>query len=412
MQAFAAFRSLKNPVFAQLYAAQTISLFGDALTWVGLALLAFELAGKDAAVILSMALTLRVAAFVGLSPIAGALADRFNRKMLMVSADLARVVVVGLIPFVTEVWQVYVLIFMLNSFTAFFTPTFQATIPFVADKDQYPQAIALSGATYEILGVLGPGVAGGVAVLFGSRGIFWVDAITFLISGLLILTLPRNLQVSRAEVEPESVAKTLRDIKEGTTRLWRDALIRYALVLELVAAVSGAWVLVNTVVYVKEGLSLGDISYGWLMAAFGVGATLAALALGAFEKRLPRTTFILLGALLSTLAILPANWLPLAPLMLFWLIAGAGQNWVNLPTQTLIADRTPEHLQGRVYGAHFAWSHLWWAGAYPLAGWLGSSFPGLSFLYGGLIALVLLLVLHLSLYPATNKVASASLLKR
>ena len=68
-------RCLNNSTFARLYTAQTISLFGDALTWLGLALLAFELAGKDSAVVLSVALTLRVTAFVILSPIAGAIAS-------------------------------------------------------------------------------------------------------------------------------------------------------------------------------------------------------------------------------------------------------------------------------------------------------------------------------------------------
>lgn len=81
MRALAVFRSLRNPVFAQLYAAQTVSLLGDALTWIALALLAFELAGEGAGVVLGTALTLRVMAFVLFSPLGGALADRFNRKV-------------------------------------------------------------------------------------------------------------------------------------------------------------------------------------------------------------------------------------------------------------------------------------------------------------------------------------------
>lgn len=76
MQIYRLFHSLRNPVFARLYAAQTTNLLGDALTWLGLALLAFEIAGKDSAVVLSGALTLRVTAFVLLSPFAGMLADR------------------------------------------------------------------------------------------------------------------------------------------------------------------------------------------------------------------------------------------------------------------------------------------------------------------------------------------------
>lgn len=404
-RALAPFQSLRNPHFAQLYAAQTISLFGDALTWVGLALLAFELAGENAAAILGAALTLRVLAFVLLSPLAGALADRINRKVLMVGADLARVVIIGLIPFVTEVWQVYVLIFLLNSFTAFFTPTYQATIPLVTGKHEYPQAIALSGATYELLGVLGPGIAGAVAVFLGWQSIFWLDASTFLISGLLILTLRRRLSVEASASEDAAKGTTLQDVREGTVRLWRDAPMRYALVLELVASVAGAWVLVNTVVQVKGNLGLGDLQYGWVMAVFGIGATLAALVVGALEKRLARTTFVLFGALATSLAVLPANLVGLAPLMLLWFVVGAGQNWVNLPTQTLIADRTPEAAQGRVYGAHFAWSHLWWAGAYPLAGWLGSAYPERSFLYGGFIALGLLVATYLVLAPKERVLA-------
>ncbi|MEO0967365.1 MAG: MFS transporter, partial [Cyanobacteria bacterium J06639_18] len=78
------FDSLKNPIFARLYAAQTANLLADALTWVGLALLAFELAGDNSAVVLALALTLRITAFVLLSPLAGALADRVDRKSILV----------------------------------------------------------------------------------------------------------------------------------------------------------------------------------------------------------------------------------------------------------------------------------------------------------------------------------------
>jgi NRE family putative nickel resistance protein-like MFS transporter len=393
--ALAVFASLKNPVFARLYAAQTASLLGDALIWVALALLAFELAGLQAALVLGVALTLRVTAFVVFSPLAGALADRLSRKTIMVTANLARVGVLSLLPLVTETWQVYVLMFALNTFTAFFTPTFQATIPLVTGKRDYPQAIALSGATFEMLGVLGPGIAGALAVVMGGRSLFWLSAAALLASAVLILTVRAKLKVARNG----PAVTTWSDVKEGTSRLWRDGPIRYGLLLELVASVAGAWVLVNTVVHVKGNLALGDLHFGWVMAVFGLGATIAALAVGALDRRWPRTTFIFFGALVTSLAILPANLANFAPLLALWFVAGAGQNWVNLPVQTLIADRIPEAVQGRVYGAHFAWSHLWWAGAYPLAGWLGSALPTTSFWYGGVIGLALLAVIQLVFAP-------------
>jgi MFS transporter, NRE family, putaive nickel resistance protein len=390
--------SLKNPVFARLYLAQTISLLGDALTWVGLALMAFQLAGKDSALVLSAALTLRVTAFVFLSPLAGVLADRLDRKLILVLTHLVRMVIVGLLPYVGAIWQIYVLIFALNAFNAFFTPTYQATIPLVVGEDEYPQALALSSATYELLGVLGPGIAGGVAVLIGARQIFFLDALSFLVAALLIFSLPGQIQVKR-DLDAKLSEGIWHSIQAGTTRLFTDTTIRYALAMELVVAIAGAQILVNTVGYLKGGLHQGDVQYGWVMAAFGIGATLSALVVGVLDKKLTRTNFILLGAILTTFALLPANAVSFVPLLCLWLVAGAGQNWVNLPTQTLIAERTPSAVQGSVYGAHFAWSHFWWALAYPLAGWLGSAFPGQSFFYGGLIGLAFFVVVQLTLAP-------------
>jgi MFS transporter, NRE family, putaive nickel resistance protein len=389
---------LSNPVFARLYFAQTINLIGDALTWVGLALLAFELAGENAGVILSGALTLRVTAFVLLSPLAGAIADRFDRKRIMVITHLARMGIISLLPFVTQAWQIYAIVLALNVFYAFFTPTYTATIPLVVGQDQYPQAIALSSATFQLLGVLGPGLAGGVAAFIGPRQVFFLDALSFLMAAILIVTLPGNLRVDGNQ-PTRTVSRTWQDIREGTTRLLTDPPIRYALAMQLVASVTGAQILVNTVSYVQGTLHLGKVEYGWVMATFGIGATLASVAFGRFNQRLPRTSFVAIGATLITVALLPANYASLGPLLLLWLIAGVGQSFVNLPTQTLIADRIPKAIQGRVYGAHFAWSHLWWAFSYPLAGWLGSHWGNMPFLYGSLISLVLLSIVQLTLSP-------------
>jgi MFS transporter, NRE family, putaive nickel resistance protein len=398
------FYSLRNRVFARLYAAQTISLLGDTLTWVGLALLAFEIAGKNSAVVLAVALTLRVMAFVLLSPLAGAIADRYDRKRIMVITHLARMLLVSLLPFVIQAWQIYGLILAINVFNAFFTPTYQATISLVTEPDEYPQAIALSSATYQLLGVLGPGLAGSVAEFMGARQVFFLDALSFLVTAVLIVTLPGKLRVAQNQ-SIRTAGKTWQDIKEGTTRLLTDPPIRYALAMQLVASIAGAQILVNTVGYVQGTLHLGNQQYGWVMAAFGIGATLASVGFGTFAQRLRRTTFALIGAVLITIALLPASAASLFPLMELWLVAGAGQSWVNLPTQTLIAERIPKEIQGRVYGAHFAWSHLWWAFSYPLAGWLSSSFPHNSFFWGGLVGLGLLTLIQLALSPTQRSLS-------
>jgi MFS transporter, NRE family, putaive nickel resistance protein len=306
---------------------------------------------------------------------------------------------------VNAVWQIYVLVFTLNVFNAFFTPTYQATIPLVTGKSEYAGAIALSASTYQLLGVLGPGIAGSVSAWIGSRQIFFLDAISFAIAAILIFTLPSQIRVNQSEPLAESivVSKIIGDVKEGTTRLLANASIRYALLLQLVASIAGAQILVNTVGYIKGTLKLSSLEYGWVMAAFGIGATIAAVTVGTVGKKWERTMIVLFGAILITFAILPANFVGLAPLILLWAIAGMGQVFVNLPTQTLIADQIPFNLQGRVYGAHFAWSHLWWAVAYPVAGWLGSQANLLSFFYGSLIGFSLLLGVQIFLAPKTHE---------
>ncbi len=399
--------ALRNPAFARLYLAQLTHLLGDALVWVAIAVLAYDLAGPRAAAVLGIALTLRVAAFVVLSPIAGVLADRFSRKAILVVALGARVGVLAYLAAATQEWQLYVGMLAMNALTAFFTPTYQASVPAVTTRAEYPKAIALSGATFEMLGVLGPGLAGGLAVAFGGRALFWVAGATAIAAAVLILSLRRRLDGAEDVTAPSvPVENGWGELTAGTRRLWRDPIVRYGLSLELVASVAGAWILVNSVVLVKGGMGLDDLAYGWALAVFGAGATAAALALGACEGRWPRTRFMLVGAAAISLAVLPANLVGFGALLPLWFLAGVGTNWVNLPMLTLLAERTPAALQGRVYGAHFAWSHLWWLGAYPLAGWLGSRAPDRSFLIGGAVSLVLLVLVDRTLGPRARREVS------
>jgi len=278
------FSSLKERIFLKLYLSQTISLLGDAFTWVGIALLAFQFVGENSATILATALTLRVTAFFLFGPNAGVLEDRIDRKKIMYITHFVRMGIVGCLPFVTEAWQIYVLIFILNIFNAFFTPAYKAAIPqSIKSEKNYSSGIALSNATNQLLGVLGPGLAGGVAAWLGARQIFFVDAASFVIAAVFILSLP-SLLIERKENGNVVQAKVWTDIIKGTRLLFRDKAIRFALLIELVSAIAGAQILVNTIGYIKGQLHLTDKHYGYVMAAFGIGAAIAAFASGNFDK--------------------------------------------------------------------------------------------------------------------------------
>lgn len=397
------FKALKNRVFAGLYLAESISLLGDAFTWVGLALLSYQFGKERSAVILASALTLRVCAFIIFSPFAGVLADRVSRKAILVITHLFRMGIVACLPFVKAEWQIYALIFALNVFNAFFTPTYRAVIPQVTDHDHYRQAVGLSTATWQLLGILGPGLAGILAVWFGAREIFFIDAASFVIAAILIFLLPAD----KMQRQPVHKAKTFTAFQEawsGIRLLFKNPLVRFALLVELVSAVAGAEILVNTVGHIKGALHLDDKHYGWVMAAFGIGAAIAAFVAGSLDKTKSRRVSLISGALVLAAAISMANFAGFPVMLILWLLAGLGQSLAEMPSETLIGENIVDEQQGKVYGSHFAFSHLWWAVAYPIAGFTGSHFPGQDFLYGGLLsgALLLLAVLLLQI-PVKKK---------
>jgi len=277
------FIPLKNKVFAGLYFAESISLLGDTFTWVGLALLSYQFGKERSASILATALTLRVSAFIIFSPFAGVLADRVSRKTILYTTHFIRMAIVACLPFVKEEWQIYGLVFLLNVFNAFFTLTYRAVIPQVVDHTNYRRAVGLSTATFQILGVLGPGLAGILAVWFGARKIFFIDVASFVIAAILILMLPAN-KLQHAVKKNEKTFTAWEDAIKGIRLLFKNPLIRFALFIEFVSAIAGAQILVNTVGHVKSGLHLNDKQYGWVMAVFGIGASIAAFVAGNLDK--------------------------------------------------------------------------------------------------------------------------------
>lgn len=384
-------KSLKEPLFAKLYFAQAVSLLGDAFTWMGIALLAFELGKGQSAKILATALTLRVTAFIVFGSYAGVLADRFSREKIMIITNLFRMSIVFSLAFVYSVWQLYVLIFILNVFNAFFTPAYKACIPqLISRKENYGNAISLSNATWQLLGILGPGLAGALAVLMGSRQIFFFDALSFIVSSILVYYIPIVTLNREGPLLTSSFLSIWTDVLKGIKLLFRNPPIRFSLLIELVAAIAGAQIIVNSVGHIKADLLLSDKEYGWIMAAFGVGATIGAFTANSIDKSKSKAMLMIAGALILSSAISLANIVSYQALIILWVIAGLGQSYADMPSQILIAENINLEQQGKVYGSHFAWTHLWWAIGYIIAGYTGTHYKTSDFLIGGILSLLIL----------------------
>ncbi len=155
------FSVLSNPTYSRLLLAQVIALGGTGLMTVALGLLAFDIAGPQAGAVLGTALAIKMIAYVALAPVANAVVDLLPRKVVLVGADLIRAAVALALPFIDAIWQIYLLIFVLQAASATFTPTFQALIPdILEDEADYTKALSLSRLAYDIENLLSPTLAG------------------------------------------------------------------------------------------------------------------------------------------------------------------------------------------------------------------------------------------------------------
>src|SRR5215207_5347313 len=283
---WAMLKVLANRTYRHLFAAQVIALIGTGLATVALGLLAYQIAGEQAGAVLGIALAIKMIAYVGVAPVAAAFAERLPRRAMLVSLDLVRAAVAVLLPFVTEVWQVYVLIFVLQSASAGFTPTFQATIPDVLpDEKEYTRALSLSRLAYDLESVVSPMLAAALLTAISFHSLFAGTVVGFLASAALVVSV----------LLPSPKATERRGIYDRTTRGLRIYLatprLRGLLALNLAVAAASAMVIVNTVVLVQAQLGLSQRA-----TAFGAGSMIAALILPRILEDVPDRRAMMGGA--------------------------------------------------------------------------------------------------------------------
>ena len=387
---------LKNRTYRHLFLAQVIALVGTGLATVALGLLAFDLAGADAGAVLGTALAIKMIAYVSVAPIASAFAERVPRRAMLVTLDIVRAAVAMLLPFVTEIWQVYVLIFVLQSASAAFTPTFQATIPdILPDEKDYTRALSLSRLAYDLESVVSPMLAAALLAFISFHNLFAGTVIGFLVSAALVVSV----------VLPSPKPPQPRGIYDRTTRGVRIYLatprLRGLLAINLAVAAAGALVIVNTVVYVRSTFGLDNQAMAVALAAFGGGSMVAALALPKLLERVADRAVMLAGASLLVVGTLAAAALPgygwLLPL---WFVLGLGYSTAQTPSGRLLRRSANAEDRPAVFAAQFALSHACWLLAYPLAGWAGAALglPVTAILLAALAAVAI--GIGLAVWPA------------
>ena len=360
--------------YRRLFSAQVIALFGTGLATVALGLLAYDLAGPRAGAVLATALTIKMVAYVVVAPLAAAYVDRLPRRLFLTILDLVRALVVLALPFVTEIWQIYALIGVLQTASAAFTPTFQAVIPdIVTEEADYTRALSASQVAYTMESLLSPVLAAVALSLMSFNLLFLGTSLGFAASALLVL----STRIPNAR--PSAHVSAVDRVVSGIRTFAATPSLRAVMALNLVVAAAGSIVVVNTVNYVRDVLGGTQSDVAWMLAASGTGTLLAALVLPRILDRTGERIVMLTGATVLVIAVAAALATVALNLALpqltavIWVTIGGGMALIITPTGQVLRRAVEPDAIPEVFAAQFSLSHLAWLITYPIAGWVATN---------------------------------------
>lgn len=354
--------------YYRLFSGYVLALFATGVATVALAFVAFDLAGDNSGAVIGTALSIKMLAYVFVAPVLTALTERLPRRAFLIALDLVRAGSLLSLPFVTEVWHVYLLVFVFATASATFGFVYMAIVPYLlGTEEDYTRSLARSRIATEVEGPLSPLLAAGLMLVAGAVGIFLIAAGLFLVSAGLVRTahLPR-------ETAPRQ-GGLWQKLARGPRLFLARPEFRAILAFDVVAALGTAMVMVNTVVIVQGDFDLQRDGSALAFFVFGAGSVLGAilmpLALSVAEEK----RIMLGGSGLIALALLAGVFQSTLPgLLALWAVLGFGVAWAMTPVAAVIRKTAePADLQA-MFAAQTAIANACLLLAFPLAGWIGA----------------------------------------
>jgi MFS family permease len=336
---------LRNVHFMRLWVGQGISFVGDAVSMIALVVLVVQITGSASAV--GGALVARLLPTLA-SPLAGVLADRLDRRAVLVASDLARAVLVLGMVFARELVVLYVLVFLMGLARTLFNPTIRAAFPSVVGGGDLTRANALISGTFSVSETVGPALGGVLVATVGVKAAFVLDAATYLISAAFLSRIPL-LRPQR-----EDGGDFAQDLRAGFGYL-AGARVPLAIVVGTFLTILTINTTIPAEVFLaKETFEAGDAGYGLLVGLFGGGMILGSALIAALGDRVRLLPLYFLGVFTSALALAGTG---LSPTFIFALgaltVAGVANGIDNVTTDTILQKRVPDAFLGRVFSVRF-----------------------------------------------------------
>ena len=368
---------LRNARFLRLWIGQGTSFVGDAVSMIALVVLVVQITGSASAV--GGALVARLLPTI-LSPLAGVLADRLDRRIVLVASDLARAVLVLGLVFARDLATIYVLVFLMGLARAVFNPTVRAAFPSVVGGGDLTRANALISGTFSVSETAGPALGGLLVATVGTDAAFVLDAVTYLVSATLLSLTP----LARPQRE-EDGAGFGEDLKAGFTYL-AGARVPLAMVLGAFLTVLTINITLPAEVFLaRETFEAGNVGYGLLVGVWGGGMVLGSALMAALGDRVRLLPFYFVGVFVSALALVGVG---ISPTFAFALgalvVAGVANGTENVTTVTILQKRVPDAFLGRVFSVNFLGFSVGEAFAYAAGGAImDASGPRFTYLLAG-----------------------------
>lgn len=365
----------KNRNFLRLWLAQLISQFGDRINQLALVgLIAERSPGNAMALAKLLAFTI-VPVFI-VQPFAGALVDRWDRRTTLFICDILRGLIILTIPFIfiydKAIMPIYIVVFLAFCFSRFYVPAKMSIIPDIVEEHNLLKANSLVTTTGMIAFVLGLAIGGLIVEQFGARNGFIIDAGTFFISALILISidLPKHLKVSREKLKTvrddvrEVRRSTIADIKEGILYLINHKEIRFIIFMLFVLLAAAGSIYVVIIVFIQKSFNSITMDLGFLGVCLGFGLFLGTVCYGKWgQKFLWYKTIFFCLFLGGAMLIIFALWVHFHPnimsAMCLAILLGLIIGPIFIASNTMTHVFADESMRGRVFSAleiviHFA----------------------------------------------------------
>jgi len=341
-----------NHGYICLIASQIVSNLGDWLDFLALiSLLGLQWRVTPLQMMICM-MSMTIPAII-LGPFFGVLVDRLDRKQCMIYSDLIRAIIIIGIIFSTQLWNLYVLLFFKSTFSAIFFAAKNGKLKEVVSDTDMSQAITVSSMIENFTKIIGPFISGIILVYLGTLAAFYVDAISFLLSALLLLAVPKSNRQHNFD-HKETIPSFLCQFKDGVLYISNSKLLLFGCLT--ISFVMFIMQIIDTqlVIFLRDITNLPSDLIGNCMGASGVGMLVMSWYLNVQSSDINQRISLLQGTIILAVSILALVeiraistnlWL----LYLFpFFLAGLAMTQIIVPFQIVLQKETPNILIGRV----------------------------------------------------------------